>query len=46
VDRPFVIRNPGGHAAVLARIPGAELLGRPACAGWLQAVRRLEQEDT
>jgi predicted mannosyl-3-phosphoglycerate phosphatase (HAD superfamily) len=41
VERPFVVRNPGGHAEALSEIPGVRLLSRPACAGWYEALERL-----
>lgn len=43
VDRGFVIRNPDGHTAKLARIPKAMLLTRLGCAGWSQVVAQLRK---
>jgi predicted mannosyl-3-phosphoglycerate phosphatase (HAD superfamily) len=45
VDRAFVIRNPEGYAPALAGLPNAVRLRRPACAGWYEAVARLEQQE-
>lgn len=44
VERPLVIRNPEGHPETLARLPGAILLNRLACAGWHEAVALLRKE--